>query len=175
MSSLVVRTQSLHLPYQWPMQTCLSVTCCRFSQQAPPISYTMQLRFEGPGSSALTYPVLSLYFLPVNDIKVQQPSGYFIAPVPYYSILQYTSLHQCCILQYTTVYFIAPVLYTTVYYSILQYTIVYLVCCLHLQFLQLVLESVQLFLLRVIRKNLCSQNFLLYGNLICCCRVCCST
>lgn len=120
MSSLVVRTQSLHLPYQWPMQTCLAVTCYRSSQQAPPIFCTTQLRFEGPSSLALTYPALSLCFPPVNDDETA-------CHVPKY--------RNKLILDY----FSAQVLDTTVY----------LVCCLHLQFLQLVLESLQLLLLRV--------------------------
>lgn len=120
MSSLVVRTQSLHLPYQWPMQTCLAVTCYRSSQQAPPIFCTTQLRFEGPSSLALTYPALSLCFPPVNDDETA-------CHVPKY--------RNKLILDY----FSAQVLDTTVY----------LVCCLHLQFLQLVLESFQLLLLRV--------------------------
>ena len=106
MSSLIVRTQSLHLPYQWPMQTCLAVTCYRSSQQAPPIFCTTQLRFEGPSSLALTYPALSLCFLPVNDNE-----------------------KACHIPKYwnkvTLDYFIAQVLHNTVYYSILQYITVY--------------------------------------------------
>ena len=121
-SSLIVRTQSLHLPYQWPMQTCLAVTCYRSSQQAPPIFCTTQLRFEGPSSLALTYPALSLCFLPVNDDEKachipkywnKVTLDYFIAQVlhttVYYSILQYITVYYS-ILQYITVYYRVPCL-----------------------------------------------------------------